>query len=157
MFALTHRAVAAVLLACGAWAVTGTPIARAAGEGPLSPETILEENFEGKATVEFSVGEVYLKPTSWAVSSDNHWQAAPMRIVPGTDATKERVMVLLSGETTARLKKLGIENPAEHFRGKILRVSGTVERFQTRAGPEYSVQVNSLDQLEDIRMPKLPR
>ncbi|HEY7315872.1 MAG TPA: hypothetical protein VH643_41465 [Gemmataceae bacterium] len=152
MFALTLRAVAVLLLACGTWAVTGTP-ALAVNENPLSPETIVEKSFTGKATVEFLVGEVYLKHSSWAASAHRRWKAVPLRIVPKADATKERVMVLLSGEITARLKRLGIENPSEHFRGKVLRVSGTVECFQTRAGPEYRIQVNSLDQLEAIRKP----
>ena len=153
MFILKPRAVAAVLLACGVWAVTGAPAALAAEENPLSSESIVEKNFEGKATVEFSVGEAYLRPTNWAAESDGRWEAVPLRLVPKADATKERVMVLVSGETTARLKRLGIEDPAGHFRGKVLRVSGTVERFQTRAGPKYRIQVNSLDQLEAIRKP----
>src|SRR5262249_23470321 len=108
MFASTRRAVAAVLFACGAWAVTPPPPAGAAGDPPRSPETILEKKVEGKATVEFAVGEVYLRPTSWAASSDQRWQAVPLRIVPKADATKERVMVLVSGQTVARLKGLGI-------------------------------------------------
>jgi hypothetical protein len=149
MFTLTYRAVAAFLLI---WAVA-TPLARAAEDPPLSPEAILEKNAAGKATVEFSVGEVYLSPASWAVSSDRRWQAVPLRITPKSDKAKERVMVLVSGETTARLKRLGIDNPAGHFRGRILRVAGTVERFQTRAGPEYRIQVNRLDQLEVVRKP----
>jgi hypothetical protein len=153
MFTFTHRAVAAFLLAGVAWVVTGMPSARATEENPLSPEAILKKNFAGKETVEFSVGEVYLAPTSWAVASDRRWQAVPLRIVPKGDATKERVMVLVSGEMTARLKRLGIENPAEHFCGKILRVSGTVERFEKRAGPVYCIQINSLDQLEAVRKP----
>jgi hypothetical protein len=70
MFTLTRREVAAFLLACAAWAVTGPPVTLAAAENPLSPETIVEKKFKGKATVEFSVGEVYLRPTSWATSSE---------------------------------------------------------------------------------------
>ena len=151
MFTLARRTVVAFLLACGAWA--GTPVAHAAEEKPLSPETIVEKNFTGKAIVEFSVGEVYLQPSSWAVSSDQRWEAVPLRIVSKGDATKNRVAVFVSGETTIRLKRLGIENPAEHFRGKVLRVSGTVESVPTRAGPEYSIRVNSLDQLQSIRKP----
>jgi hypothetical protein len=153
MVTLAPRAVAAFLLALVGWAVTGFPVAAATEEKPLSPETIVEKNFEGKATVEFVVGEVYLRPTSWAIASDRRWQAVPLRIVPKGDAAKERVMVLVSGETIARLKRLGIENPAEHFSGKVLRLSGSVDRFQTRAGLEYRIQVNSLDQLEAIRKP----
>src|SRR6266540_4092031 len=56
MLTLTRREVAALLLACGAWAVTGPPVALAAEEKPLTPETIVAKKFEGKATVEFQVG-----------------------------------------------------------------------------------------------------
>ena len=153
MLTLPRRVAAALVLACGVWAAAGTPVALAAGDAPLSPERVVARDFQGKATVEFSVGEVYLRPTSWAVSSDRRWQAVPLRIVPKAGAAKERVMVLVSGDTAARLKRLGIDNLAEHFRGKVLRVSGTVQRLRTRAGPEYRLQVNSLDQLQAIRKP----
>lgn len=36
----------------------GLPVVGAAEEKPLTPETIVEKRFEGKATVEFQVGEV---------------------------------------------------------------------------------------------------
>jgi hypothetical protein len=129
------------------------PAAGAADEAPLSPETIVAKDFVGKATVELSVGEVYLQISSWAAEAHDRWKAVPLRIVPKGDAVRGRVMVLLSGETTARLRALGIATPAQHFLGKVLRVSGTVERFQTRAGLEYRIQVNSLDQLEAVRKP----
>jgi hypothetical protein len=148
MFSPTRRAVALLLLACA------TPPAASATEAkPLSPETIIEKNFEGKATVEFTVAEVYLKPASWAVSSDRHWEAVPLQVVAKDTATTPRVLVLVSGEVTARLKQLGVEEPAGHFRGKVLRVSGTVVRGQRRDGPEYRILVNSLDQLEAIHKP----
>jgi hypothetical protein len=153
MFTLTLRAVAAFLLACGAWGVTGTPAALAAEESPLSPETIIEKNFEGKATVEFTVAEVYLWPTSWAVSSDRHWEAVLLQVVAKDTATTGRLRVLVSGEVTARLRQLGVEEPAAHFRGKVLRVSGTVVRGQRRDGPEYCILVSSLEQVEAIRKP----
>jgi hypothetical protein len=150
MFTLTHRTVVAVLLACAA---PGAPAARAAEEKPLSPETIVAKDFEGKATIEFAVGEVHLQPASWAASSDGGWKVVPLLVEPKADAAKGRVTVLVSGETAVRLKQLGIESPAEHLSGKVLRVSGTVERIPTRSGPRYRLQVNGLDQLEAIRKP----
>jgi len=147
MFSPTRRAVALSLLACVA------PAASAAEEKPLSAETIIEKNFEGKATVEFTVAEVYLKPASWAVSSDHHWKAVPLQVVAKDTATTPRVLVLVSGEVAARLKQLGVEDPAGHFRGKVLRVSGTVVRSQRRDGPEYRISVSSLEQLEAIHKP----
>ena len=64
-----------------------------------------------------------------------------------------QVSVIVSRKTANRLKQLGIEDPNVYFRGKVLRVSGTVEVEWHRAGPEYSLQVNSLDQIEAIRTP----
>jgi hypothetical protein len=151
MSTLTRRAVAAFLLACGAWAALAPPVVLAAEEKPLSPETILEKKFEGKATVEFTVGEVYLDSKSWSIED---FKSASLRIVPKAAGGKflGQVSVIVSRETVNRLKQLGIEDLAEHFRGKVLRVSGTVEALVwLRSGPHYTIQINSLDQIEAIR------
>jgi hypothetical protein len=150
MSALTRREVAVLLLASGAWVVTSQSAAPAAEDSPLSPEKIVEKKFEGKATVEFVVGEVYLEPESWAAEA---WRSVPLRIVPKAAGEKGQVEVLVSGETANRLKRLGIEDPALHFQGKVLRVSGTVERIIKRSGTVYRIQVKGLDQLDDIRKP----
>ena len=147
MFTITHRAVTACVLACGAWALMCPPVALADEENPLSPATIVAKKFEGKATVEFSVGQISLLPTSW---TDEGWKAASLRIAPKGEKQYE-VSVIVSRQTLTRLKQLGIENPAEHFRGKVLRVSGHVERLPGSFGSEYCIQVRSLDQLEAIR------
>jgi len=67
--------------------------------------------------------------------------------------SRGRVSVLVSGDVIHRLWQLGIEDPEEHFRGKILRVSGTIQRIENRAGPEYRLEINNLNQLEAIRLP----
>jgi hypothetical protein len=152
MSTLTRRAVAAFLVVFGASAVVGQPVARGCEESPLSPETIVEKKFEGKATVEFTVGEVYLESKSWSVED---FKSAALRIVPKPTEGKVQgqVSVIVSRKTANRLKQLGIEDPNVYFRGKVLRVSGTVEVEWHRAGPEYRIQVNSLDQIEAIRKP----
>lgn len=51
---------------------------------------------------------------------------------------------------------LGIEDVAEHFRGKVLRVSGIVEQIKRPSTPSavvYRILVTNLDQLESIRKP----
>ena len=53
--------------------------------------------------------------------------------------------------SSANPKRLGIENPAEHFRGKVVRISGSVERSEGKSGTEYVMQVTNLDQFEEIR------
>jgi hypothetical protein len=162
MFTFAPRVVAAFALAGLAWAVTSPAVAlgdrpwsaRAAVQEPLSPETVIKKHITGKATVEFSAGEVYLMPASWAATSDAGWKAVPLQILPkdiGKKGSFYNMSVVVSGEVTTRLKQLGIENPAEHFRGKLLRVSGTITRFETRARTIYRMEVNNLDQIEIIR------
>src|SRR5438128_1897092 len=86
MSTATFRVVAAIVTAGMAWAATSSANAIACAERPLTPKSIVKKNITGKATVEFSVGEVYLMPASWAASSNAGWKATPLHIVP-KDAT----------------------------------------------------------------------
>jgi hypothetical protein len=157
----------ALMLAALACPGTNSPVAfgaaplrsPAAPQGPLSPETIVEKNITGMATVEFTVDEVYLLPESWAVSANDRWKAVPLHIVPkkvGKSKAPYKMSVIVSGQVASRLKQLGIKNPAEHFRGKVLRVTGTVTSQEKRAGTFYRLEVTSLDQLQVIRPPMTP-
>jgi hypothetical protein len=158
MFSASRRAVIASLLANSVVAVVGLSLARAADEKrekPITPETILKTKFEGKATVELQVGEVRtLNIDSVFVADVSHAQIIQAKIA-GAKIGQE-VVVTVSREIATRLLKLGIEDPAEHFRGKILRVSGTVEQIKRPSTPTamaYRIQVTNLDQLESIRKP----
>lgn len=158
MFSTSCLAVFMSLLASAVVAVVGSPLAGAADEKrekPLSPETILAAKFEGKATVELRVGEVHtLNIDSLFVPDVSHAQIIKAKI-PGAKVGQE-VLVTVSREIATRLLKLGIEDPAEHFRGKILRVTGTVEQIKDLSTPSamvYRIQVTNLDQLESIRKP----
>jgi len=163
MISLAPRVVAILVLAGLAWAGTSLPVAFAAPlrspaafQGPLIPETIVEKNITGKATVEFTVEEVYLLSESWAVSANDRWKAVPLNIVPknfGKSGAPNKMSVIVSGQVASRLKQLGIKNPAEHFRGKLLRVTGTVTSQEKRAGTFYRLEVTSLDQLQVIAPP----
>jgi hypothetical protein len=122
-------------------AVAGRPAAGAAEEKPLTPEAIVEKKFEGRATVEFQVEDVGLILTSRATSAE---ESEPLHLAPKTAGKKAgSVSVLVSWEVATRLKRLGIENPAKHFQGKVVRVSGVVERLTGSTGPEYRIQVTS--------------
>ncbi|MBC7819142.1 MAG: hypothetical protein IAG10_19810 [Planctomycetaceae bacterium] len=122
---------------------------------PLAPEAILENKFEGQATVEFLVSEVHtIDIDSIFMPGLSHAQIIKAN-VSGTKDGQE-FLVTVSREIATRLLRLGIENPAEHFRGKRMRVSGTVERFEPPSAPSktiYKIHVTSLDQLENIRKP----
>jgi len=163
MITLTAR-VTGLFLAGLAWAGTNSHFAfgavplrsPAVPQGPLSPEMIVEKNITGKATVEFTVEEVYLLSESWAVSANDRWKAVPLNIVPknfGKSGAPNKMSVIVSGQVASRLKQLGIKNPAEHFRGKLLRVTGTVTSQEKRAGTFYRLEVTSLDQLQVIAPP----
>lgn len=118
---------------------------------PLTPALIVEKKFEGQATVEFPVGEVGLMLTSRATTIE---ESEPLHIAPKAEGKQTgQVYLLVSWEAATRLKRLGIENPGEHFRGKVVRVSGIVERLAGRSGQEYRIQVTTLDQFEVIRKP----
>ncbi len=158
MFSASRRAVNARLLANSVVAVVCLSLACAADEKreqPLTPEMILETKFEGKATVELQVGEVRtVNIDSVFVPEVSHVQVIQAKIA-GAKIGQELV-VTVSREIATRLLKLGIEDPAEHFRGKILRVSGTVEQIKRPSTPTamvYRIQVTNLDQLESIRKP----
>ena len=149
MFSPACREVVAILLAAAVAVVMRVPSAGAAEEKPLSPETILAKKFEGQATVEFLVGEVTtLNIDSLFVPGVSHAQFIRAK-VPGAKDGQE-FLVIVSREIATRLLQLGIEDPAEHLRGKVLRVSGRVERHSEN---QYRLRVTSLDQLENIRKP----
>ena len=130
------------------------PVGRLAEEKKaLSAETILEKKVEGKATVEFLVGEVHtLNIDALFVPDVSHAQIIKAKV------SKEghEFWVIVSREIATRLLRLGVVDPAEHFRGKLMRVSGTVERVAPPSLPSttvYKLHVTSLDQLESIRKP----
>jgi hypothetical protein len=149
MSPLTRREVVGLVSAGVVAAVVGPPAAGAAGEKPLTPETVVEKKVEGRATVEFRVEEVGWILTSRATLTD---ESLPLHLAPKVaDKKAGSVYVLVSWEVATRFKRLGVENPAEHLQGKIVRISGIVERLTGRTGPEYRIQVTSLDQFEIIR------
>jgi hypothetical protein len=124
-------------------------------EVPLSPEAIVERQFEGKATVELQVGEVHtLNIDALFVPDVSHDQIITARIPEAK--TGDEFVVIVKREVATRMLQLGIEDPAEHFQGKILRVSGTVERLKRPSTPlvqVYRILVTDLDQLQSVRKP----
>ncbi len=120
---------------------------------PLSPETILETKFEGKATVEVLVAEVEVRDGERFGGGVSHMPIVLHAKVERRNEGRE-FMVVLSKETVTRLRQLGIEDLSKHFGGKVLRVSGIVDRH---ALPDrfsfYRLHIVDLTQLESIRMP----
>jgi WD40 repeat protein len=101
--------------------------------------------------VELTVIEVGRVRTGRSTRAD---ESEPLTLVvkaPGEDGGLIHLDV--SGEVATRLKRLGVEDPAEHFRGKVVRVRGTLERLTRRPGPASRIEIKDLDQFEIIRKP----
>ncbi len=105
-----------------------------------------DELVRGEATVEMTVSEVGRVRTSRGTRAD---ESEPLTLVGKADG--DLIHVDVSWEAATRLKRLGIEDLAEHFRGKVVRVRGPVEPLTRRPGPAYRIEVKNLDQFEDIR------
>lgn len=124
-------------------------------EKPLTPETIFAKKFTGKATIELLVGEVHtLNIDSVFMPGKSHTQVIWAK-VPAEPAG-HALMVIVSREVATHLLQSGIADPAEHFRGKRVRVSGTIDRTEPTAPGEaitYKLRVTSIDQLLLVRAP----
>ena len=51
---------------------------------------------------------------------------------------EKNLAVVITAEGAEKFKEVGIDNPAEHFRGKTIRVNGTVTRKDDRPRIEIS-------------------
>jgi hypothetical protein len=148
--------------------------AKRVADMPLSPEAILKKKFEGEATVEFTAAKsaqlfegLSLKPG----------ERASLYLAPKVAGkTGSRVYVIVNWTVATRLRQFGIDDPAGHFRDRLIRVSGTVKElaggnipgerslYTTDGGfksetitsgkePEYYLVVESLDQIKLVRKP----
>jgi hypothetical protein len=158
MFSMIRQKALVLLLVGAGMTGMGVSISAVAAEKkekPLSPEMILEKDFEGKATVEFLVQEVTtLNIDSVFIPDVSHAQILRPK-VEGEKNVQE-FCVVVSREVATRLLQLGIEDPAEHFRGKQIRASGKVEKIKGSAPGSptlYKIHVTNLNQLESIRKP----
>lgn len=125
----------------------------------MTPESIVVNGTVGPAMIHFQVGDVRRldiegsTPVSGAptliifptVLSDSNGEPTFPKI-PGVPP----FCLILSPEVTLRLLSLGIDDLADHFRGKYLSVSGNIERQRQDpplTGELYRVWVNSIEQL----------
>jgi hypothetical protein len=124
----------------------------AAAAGRRSSDGVnVGQKIEGEATVELTVGEVKHLRTGRSTRAD---ESEPLILVAkAAGAGGDSVHIDVTWEVATRLKRLGVEDPAEHFRDKVVRVRGTVERLTRRPGPAYRIEVKNLDQFEIIRKP----
>ena len=148
--------------------------ARAVADVPLTPEAILKKHFEGEATVEFTAGK---SAQLFEGLSLKRGESASLYLAPKVAGkTGSRVYVIVHWTVATRLRQLGIDDPAAHFRDKLIRVTGAVTQlagmnvpgertlYTTDGGyksetitggrdPEYYVVVKSLDQIKLVRKP----
>jgi hypothetical protein len=66
----------------------------------------------------------------------------------------DRFILYRTRNTATRLKRLGMEDPASHLLGKLVRVTGTVERKLPSDGtPWFEITGSKPDQISGIRKP----
>jgi len=158
MSSVTRRDVIRIITASAVAVVVGPRTADAAEEKPLTPETIVAKKFEGRATVEFQVGGegtggILGGSIKYAGTTGIH--LCPIEQPKGDDVV--RVWILT--KPAHDLFRLGIDpgDPGEHFRGKVIRVKGQITRITRKpynSGTVYELQVESLDQIEEVRKAK---
>jgi hypothetical protein len=108
------------------WLTVGVGLLAAAGAKdapPLSPAEAIEQIGKPQVVVELTVksakdrlvkrGIIYLD------SEDDF-------------ADPKNLGVAISAQAAAKFKKAGIADPAEHFQGKTIRVTGCIMRFEER-------------------------
>jgi hypothetical protein len=120
---------------------------------PETAATILEKKLSGEMTVEFLVEEVHtLKIDSLFKPGTSEPQILRSKKDAGQD--EDEFWVIVHREPATELVKMGIADPAEHFRGKVVRISGTVERVTNRLAPGkdlFKLQVTGVAQLKSVK------
>jgi RNA polymerase sigma factor (sigma-70 family) len=124
----------------------------------LTPEEAIEQRSKEKRTVRFKVTKVIVQPLE-GPQSVGYNEGPYIRLIYGKDFS-----VLLRGPASYHIERLGID-PAKHFSGKSVRVTGRVLpdpvqiiRFdngpptvvENDKGPPYQIVVDNLDQFEVV-------
>ena len=152
MSSVTRRDVVRIMTAGAVALAVGPQVAVAAEEKPLTPETIVAKKFEGKATVEFTVGD---EGTGGILGgSRKYGGVSGIYLCPsGKLKGDDRVRVRILTKPTHDLFRVGVDrgDPGGHFRGKVIRVTGQITRTPYSSGTVYELDVESLDQIEDVR------
>jgi hypothetical protein len=153
MGSVIHQTVVAILWAGGV--VAGAKQQEEKPE-PVTAATVLDKELQGKATVELLVDMVTtLNIDSVFMPGRSHTQIIKAN-VPDAKPGRE-FWVIVSREVATRMLRSGIVDPAEHFRRKAMRVSGTIERQELTEEPVktiYKIRVTSLEQIEQVKTPE---
>ncbi|QVL32726.1 hypothetical protein KIH39_02055 [Telmatocola sphagniphila] len=116
-------------------------------ENLKTPTQIISGKFEGEATVEFKVAKCGRVLTNGVTRAD---ECEMLQLQP----KDEKFILYLTRETATRLKQLGIDDPATHFEGKLVRVTGSVvQKLHSDGKPWFEITVSNLEQIAAIRKP----
>lgn len=156
MSGITRRDAVRIITA-GAAALAVEPQTGEAAEKPqpLTPETIVAKKFEGKATIEFHVGD----EGTGGIQGGGimYGGVAGIHLCPAKQPKGDgRVLVWILMKPARDLFRLGIDpgDPGAHFRGKVIRVTGQVKRVEHNTGVVYELRVENLDQFDEVRQVK---
>lgn len=130
---------------------TSLAVYQRAGTGALqwlTPAEIIKTKPAEKIGVELRVADVGVIRGPVPVGGETE----PILLLsPDDNKGDDTFSILVLGQAVRHLKRVGIENPREHLRGKVVRVTGTVRVTPRSKGTGYELWVESLDQFESVQ------
>jgi hypothetical protein len=119
----------------------------------VTPEQVIKEKPKETVQVEFRVADVgrilaqvkkgeEIEPPLQLFAEDNEMALRKV---------DDSFSVVVLGKAVRHLKRVGIEDPTEHFRGKVVRLTGTVRVMPRTKGTGYELWVERLDQIEAVK------
>jgi hypothetical protein len=111
----------------------------------LTPAEVYRNRVQGFAAVEIAVAGVYRDP-------GNLQEKAVYLSLQIDDQAEgdDQLHRPVSIRVFDRLRELGIEDPVKHFVGKKVCLNGVLQRTKHGEGFTYSLQIDSLDQIESV-------
>ena len=144
----------AVIADAGATPPDTKPVAPGAGaakeQAVVTPEQLFRGKLTGPVRVEFTVAKYgQILPLRRDATTPNVVVILEPKYNEGGI---DRLQVYLPDKMLARFGQLGVEDVRSHLLGKVVRVSGTLQRVEgANGGSDYHLLIESLDQFESIR------
>jgi RNA polymerase sigma factor (sigma-70 family) len=108
----------------------------------LTPGEAIKQRTKEKLTVQFKAASVEVTPLD-GLQIEGYNEGPFIRLKDGN-----KFSVLLRGPATYQIMRLGID-PAKHFSGKVIRVTGQVQPDNGK-GPPFNIVVDDLNQFEVV-------
>jgi hypothetical protein len=109
----------------------------------LTPAEAIKQRDKGKVTVQFEVASVEAFLLDGAIAEGSRISRLEVRLKDGNNFSAR-----LTGRVTYQIERLGID-PAKHFSGKVVRVTGRVQQIESAR--TFQIVVDDLNQFEVVR------